>query len=162
MQPGLLVSVIVTLAVVVGLPGPATAQEAGNQRFVMIIVGEGNVGRAIASGLFTGVGTFVETEEDVGLFTFGEGTLLVRGTFDEESTTFNPRTCIGTFETSGRFVVLEGTGAFEGTTGSGRLTGRAVFGTNRTSEGCGEEELFAVAVFRLNGDLNIPARAAAA
>ncbi|MDQ4070172.1 MAG: hypothetical protein M3203_11980 [Actinomycetota bacterium] len=131
-----------------------------NQRFTMIIQGEGNVGTAVAQGQFTGRGTFEETEEDVGLFTFEGGTLTVLGLFDDESTEFDPHTCVGRFTTAGRYVVTEGTGIFRGATGSGQLRGRVTFATNRTAEGCGEEERFAVAVFHLTGTLNLAGDAA--
>lgn len=141
--------------------GSAHAQDRANQSFTMITRGEGNVGTAIAHGRFTGTGTFQETEEDVGLFTFEGGTLAVLGLFDEESTEFDPRTCVGRFTTTGRYVVTEGTGIFLGATGSGHLRGRVTFGTNRTADGCGEEERFAIAVFHLDGNLTLVRGAAA-
>ncbi len=140
--------------------GSAHAQGRVNQRFTMITQGEGNVGTAIAHGRFTGTGTFEETEEHVGLFRFEGGTLTVLGLFDEESTEFDPRTCVGRFTTTGRWVVTDGTGIFAGARGSGQLSGRVTFGTNRTAEGCGEEETFAVAVFRLTGTLALASAAA--
>jgi hypothetical protein len=154
-------AVKLVLAALLLSAGSAHAQGSSNQRFTMITQGEGNVGTAVATGPFTGVGTFEETEEHVGLFRFAGGTLTVLGMFDEESTVFDPRTCVGRFTTSGRWVVTDGTGIFEDATGSGHLRGRVTFGTNRTAEGCGEEERFAVAVFHLAGTLNLSSRAAA-
>ena len=143
----------VLILLTVALATPAQAQGRSDQRFTMIIRGEGATGVAVGRGPITGVGTFRETEEDVGIFSFPSGTLTIRGFFTEESTDFDPRSCIGTFVTSGTWVVEEGTGAYEGATGGGRLEGRVKFGTERTAEGCGETETFAVAVFRLRGGL---------
>ncbi len=146
----------VLLLVVATLATPAQAQTHSGQQFTMVIRGEGATGVAVGRGAITGVGSFRETEEDVGLFTFPSGTLRVRGFFTEEASSFDPRSCVGTFETSGTWIVEEGTGDYKGATGSGRLEGRVKFGTDRTPDGCGESERFAVAVFRLSGDVSLP------
>lgn len=140
--------------------GPAHGQTP-NQRFTLIIHGEPHIGPAIATGRFVGKGTIQEPVEDVGLLTFEEGTLTFLGLFDKEHTDFNDRTCVGVFTTSGRYVVTDGTGIFQGATGGGHLRGRATFVTERTAEGCGEREIFAIAVFHLTGTLNLAGDAAA-
>ena len=141
----------VLILLTVALATPAQAQVQSDQRFTMITRGEGATGVAVGRGPITGVGTFRETEEDVGVFSFPAGTLTIRGFFTEESTDFDPRSCIGTFLTSGTWVVEDGTGAYEGASGGGSLEGRVKFGTERTAEGCGETETFAIAVFQLRG-----------
>ena len=152
-----LTAVLILLTVAVATP--AQAQGQSDQRFTLIILGEERTGIAVGRGPITGVGTFKGNQEDpdVGLLSFPSGTLTIRGFFTEESTDFDERSCVGTFVTSGTWVVEEGTGAYEGATGGGRIEGRVKFGTERTAEGCGETQTFAVAVFRLTGGLALEA-----
>ncbi|MDQ4070171.1 MAG: hypothetical protein M3203_11975 [Actinomycetota bacterium] len=147
------------LVTVLATAGPAHGQTP-NQSFTLIIHGEPHIGPAIATGRFVGIGTIEEPVEDVGLLTFASGTLTFLGLFDEESTEFDDQTCVGVFTTSGRYVVTEGTGIFEGATGGGYLSGRAIFVTERTPEGCSEKEIFAIAVFYLTGTLYLSGDAA--
>jgi len=144
----------VLILLTVALATPAEAQGQSDQRFTMIIR-EDRTGVVVGRGPITGVGTFEGSQEDpdVGLLSFPSGTLNIRGYFTEESTDFDSRSCIGTFVTSGTWVVEEGTGAYEGASGGGGLEGRAKFGTERTAEGCGETETFSIAVFQLRGGL---------
>ena len=144
------------LFVILAAATPAHAQDQ-DQHFTMIIRGEGETGVAVARGPITGVGTFREVEEDVGLFAFPGGTLRVRGFFSEEDTDFDPRSCVGTFVTSGTWVVEEGTGRYAEATGGGELEGWVKFGTERTGEGCGDTERFAIAIFRLTGTVALAA-----
>lgn len=149
----------------VGFAGPASA-EAGNQRFIVIVSGSGGdeTGRVIAVGPITGVGTFEETSDpDVVRFVFDEGTITLNAPNDEESDEFDERSCSGSFTFSGRWEIIEATGAYEGATGSGEFEGQGRFVGERELEGCSENEDagFFFVVVHVTGDVSLDDQAAA-
>jgi hypothetical protein len=99
-------------------------------------------GRVIASGPIRGVGTFEETEdEDVVRFVFRNGTITLDAPSEEEDEQFDERTCSGSFTFSGSWEIIEGTGAYEGASGSGTFEGRGrFFGERAPGGGCSEDE----------------------
>ena len=53
---------------------------------------------------------------------------------------FDPRTCFGTATFNGTYAIESGTGAYAGATGAGTYQGQAFFLTERTAQGCSDEE----------------------
>jgi hypothetical protein len=126
-----------------GLAGSASAQTGTNQRFIVLFSGsESSTGRVIASGPIKGVGTFEETDdEDVVRFVFRDGSVTLDAPTEEEDDEFNERTCSGSFTFSGPWEIIEGTGAYEGASGSGTFEGRGkFFGERAPGGGCSEDE----------------------
>ncbi len=150
-----------------GFAGSASAQTGTNQRF--IVLGSGSDGnetsRVIASGPIRGVGTFEETaDEDVVRFNFRNGSITLNVPSEEEDEQFNERTCSGSFTFSGTWEIIEGTGAYEGASGSGRFEGRgSFFGERAPGGGCSEDEEAGYFFFRVEarGNVTLPGRAAA-
>ena len=129
---------------VVGFAGTASAQARTNQRFIVLFSGSnGNeTSRVIASGPIRGVGTFEETtDEDVVRFVFPNGSITLNAPAEEEDEQFNERTCSGSFSFSGPWEIIEGTGAYQGASGSGTFEGRGkFFGERAPGGGCSEDE----------------------
>lgn len=126
-----------------GLVGSASAQTRTNQRFIVLFSGsESEPGTVIASGPIKGVGTFEETaDEDVVRFVFRNGSVTLNAPSEDEDEQFNERTCSGSFTFSGPWEIIEGTGAYEGASGSGTFEGRGkFFGERAAGGGCSEDE----------------------
>ncbi len=150
-----------------GLAGSASAQTRGNQRFIVLFSGPaGNeTARVIASGPIRGVGTFEDTpDEDVVRFVFRNGSITLDAPSVEESEQFDERTCSASFTFSGPWEIIEGTGAYEGASGSGTFEGRGrFFGERAPGGGCSEDDdagFFFVRV-EVRGTVTLGARAAA-
>jgi len=142
MRKALAVVLGVTLGLV-GSAGAASAQAAGEQRFIVIASGSGGEERStvIAVGPITGVGTFEETEnEDVVRFVFDEGSILLYAPGEEETEEFDEFSCTGSFTFSGPWEIIGGTGAYEDASGSGRFAGQGRFVGVREPQGCSEDE----------------------
>lgn len=157
-------SLLVAVAVLVGLPSPAWAQQA-NQRFIATsTIPGGNVGTVVATGPITGVGTFVLPEGQgpgplPAQFMFADGTVFVTIVPTPPVIDFNPQTCLVLIRTSGTFQITGGTGRFSGTTGSGTFAGRAFVLLARGSEGeCDPEEepQFFFGVVDNTGHVSVP------
>ncbi len=160
------------LALVVGIVAsvmlsavPVSAQT-GNQRFTVIISGQGEgapgISQVVAAGPIRGAGTFEETDdEDVVRFVFPDGSITLEAPDDEESEEFNERTCSGSFTFSGTFELIEGTGAYEGATGEGTFAGKGRFVGQRTVDGCSEEDGFFFLVVKVKGTVDLDGQAAA-
>lgn len=135
----------------------------------MIISGQGEgapgISQVVASGPIRGVGTveFDETNEDIVRFVFPDGSITLDAPEDEGSGSeeFNERTCSGSFTFSGPFEIIDGTGAYEGATGSGTFEGRGRFFGRPTVDGCSEEDGFFFVVVKVKGTVSVPDQAAA-
>ena len=162
------------LALVVGIVAgvmlsavPVSAQS-GNQRFTVIISGQGEgapgISQVVASGPIRGVGTleFSKSDEDVVIFVFPDGSITLDAPTTEETEDFNERTCSGSFTFSGTFDIIEGTGAYEGATGEGTFAGKGRFIGQRNPDGsCSEEDGFFFVVVKVKGTVSVPDQAAA-
>jgi hypothetical protein len=161
------------LALVVGIVAgvmlsavPVSAQT-GNQRFTVIISGQGegdpDISRVVAAGPIRGVGTveFDETNENNLRFVFPDGSITFDAPDGEESEEFNERTCSGSFTFSGTFTITEGTGAYEGASGSGTFEGKGRFFGRPTADGCSEEDGFFFVVVKVKGTVDLDGQAAA-
>lgn len=99
----------------------ATSAASGTEHFyLMTTSGTANSLPVIAAGVFTGSGTDHEGNKI-------DSVVLAGGTFKinhSGKTTgapkVNPKTCLFTFNGSGKFTVGSGTGAYKGLTGSGK------------------------------------------
>lgn len=143
MKKALAVLLGVTLGVLVGPAGVASAATSGQQRFIVIVSSSGGQERStvIAVGPITGVGTFEETEdEDVVRFVFDDGSILLDAPGGDETEEFDEFTCTGSFTFSGPWEIIGGTGAYEDASGSGRFAGQGRFVGVREPQGCSEDE----------------------
>ena len=122
--------VLVPLAVaavgVVGIQGTATSAPVTKQAFTLTSDINEVGGTVVASGAInaTGVDEVISDTED--LFVFPDGTLTVIHASVRGKEHFNDKKCTGTFRETGTYVISEGTGLYEGVTGSGtyRVVGR--------------------------------------
>lgn len=146
---------------------PVSAQT-GNQRFTVIVSGQGEgapgISQVVASGPIRGMGTFEfsESDEDVVTFVFPDGSITLDAPETGGSEDFNERTCSGSFTFSGTFEIIEGTGAYEGATGEGTFAGKGRFIGQRNPDGsCSEEDGFFFVVVKVKGTVSVPDQAAA-
>lgn len=132
-----------TAFVVAGLAGPAAAQTAGNQRFIVFGSGSGDQEsfNVVAVGPITGFGTFEELEDpDFVRFRFPQGTITLFSPTADETGSFDERSCTGSFTFTGPITITEATGAFTGAQGTGTVQGQGYFVGERTAAGCSEDE----------------------
>ena len=146
-----------------GLAGPAAADDGGNQRFIVIISeSDGDeTSQVIASGPITGVGEFEEIDENTVRFVFEEGSITLHVPTEEESEEFDEATCSGSFTFSGPWTIIEGTGIYEGATGSGTFEGTGRFFGVLGEEGCSEEGGVFFLVVHASGHAELDHEAAA-
>ncbi len=145
---------------------PVSAQTGGNQRFTVIISGRGegtpDISRVVAAGPIRGAGTFEETDDpDVVRFVFPQGSITLDAPSTEESEDFNERTCSGSFTFSGPFTIIEGTGPYEGATGSGTFEGKGRFFGRPTADGGCSEDGFFFLIVKVKGTVSLADQAAA-
>ncbi len=160
---------VASVVAVLVLPGTASA-EGGSQRFTLIFRdGESTV---VAAGPIAGVGTVVEEEGGTELsfpvtFVFPDGSVSLIVSTVEESFDFDPVSCIVRFELVESYIITGGTGRYDGATGSGTFTGRAILVFPRDEHGncLGPESdaapLFSLSVLSGNGSVTIPRATAA-
>ncbi len=167
------VALVLGLTIGLGFMGSAWAQTAANQRFTVVFIG-GAPGRVVASGVINGVGTDITesstvlpngdiaTEERL-IFPAGQLFVTTRGT--PGAFEFNPRTCVGSFTSTGTAEVTGGTGRYAGASGEGTFQVQGYFVGGRTATGeCSEDpadELVSVTVVRAAFALDVPGLAAA-
>ena len=134
--------VLTTAFVVMGLSSPAAAHTADNQRFIVYGSSSGDQAnfRVVAIGPITGMGTYEETEDpDFVRFRFPQGTITFFAPTEEETATFDERSCTGSSTFTGPITIVGATGAFTGMTGTGTVGGRAFFVGEHTATGCSED-----------------------
>ena len=112
----------------------------GSQRFS---IAAGNTGGNVwASGPITGSGRDVVLGPNQDRFVFAAGTVLVNHQASSQSSTFDPRSCLGRFGESGNYQLASGTGAYAGVSGSGTYSAR---GISRGCTGSGSTRFFVTA-----------------
>src|SRR5215212_3331338 len=116
-----LVSLAVAVVGVAALQGPASSAPLTKQAFTVTadITEEGG-GPVIASGAINATGEDVVISDTEDQFIFPDGTLTVIHAPVRVKERFNERKCTGSFRERGIFVISEGTGQYEGLTGSGK------------------------------------------
>ncbi len=123
------------------MAGPSEAATASRpQRFVVILTPDSGIGRVIATGPITGVGTVSNGDAPDGqpfnsTFSLPGGDVFL--TVTPTSNTFNPdpRSCVASATGTDAFRITGGTGAFRGAIGSGNDTGRGTFVFARNPDG---------------------------
>lgn len=148
-------------------PNQVLAETTGSQRFTVLIPADGP-GTVIATGVVTGVGSEVDTREQVppsspfqATYTFPEGQLFATvSAAGRPQVEFNPRSCVTTITIVDTATITGGTGAFEGASGSStekvRVTSVAGRGSDGRCLGPESPPLFELAVIRSEGTLSLP------
>jgi hypothetical protein len=116
--------VVIPLAVaaasVVGIQGTASSAPLTKQNFTLtsdIIEEDG--GTVVASGAINATGEDVVISDTEDQFVFPDGTLTVIHAPVRGNDHFNDKKCSGSFSETGTYVISDGTGQYEGVTGSG-------------------------------------------
>ena len=166
------VKTFVAAALVGGLalmtsPSQVLAETTGTQRFTVLIPADGP-GTVIATGVVTGVGSEVDTREQVppgspfqATYTFREGQLFATvAAAGRPQVEFNPRSCVTTITLVDTATITGGTGAFEGASGSSTDTVRVTSVAGRGDDGrcLGPEHppIFELGIIRSEGTLTLP------
>ncbi|MBV8161319.1 MAG: hypothetical protein JO265_10395 [Acidimicrobiia bacterium] len=108
--------------------GAAASGATGSQRFS--ISGSNRGGAVYAAGPISGSGRDVVLGPNQDRFVFASGSVLVDHQPSSQTSTVDPRSCLGRFGESGNYQIVSGTGAYQGATGSGTYTVRGI------SRGC--------------------------
>jgi hypothetical protein len=124
--------VIVSLAVaavgIVSVQGSASSAPVTKQNFTLTadISEEGGGGTVVATGAINATGEDVVVSDTEDHFVFPDGTLTVIHAPVRSKDHFNDKKCTGSFRETGTYVISDGTGQYEGATGSGsyRVVGR--------------------------------------
>jgi|GEM_PF-4826893 len=141
--------------------GPASAVT-GTETFRITFSGDPGsnlISRVVASGVVTGAGTDRPVDQPPGAdrITLPGGTITVVTTTPPGGVTFDPRSCVARVNfTNGTYVVVGGTGAYQGASGGGIYAARAVEIFKRTGAGCSSDVRSLVATFTLSGPLTLP------
>jgi hypothetical protein len=141
--------------------GPASAVT-GTETFHITFSGNPGsnlVSSVVASGVVNGAGTDRPVDQLPGAdrITLPGGTITVVTSTPPGGVTFDPRSCVARVDfTNGSYVVVGGTGAYQGASGGGTYAARAVEIFKRTRAGCSSEPLSLVATFTLSGPLTLP------
>ena len=146
-----LVPLAVAAAGVVGIHSTASSAPLTKQNFVLTTdnIEEGG-GTVVASGAINATGDDVVISDTEDLFVFPDGTLTVIHASVRGKGHFNVKQCSGTFHDTGTYVISEGTGQYEGVTGSGsyRVDGRI-------QDGCTEPPIGSLTI-TARGSVNLP------
>ena len=128
-----------TAAALVGVSAPASASTSGNERLLVVYTfpSHSDTGKAIATGLVSGVGTVQGGGADPFTVTvsLSKGDLYFSGTSTSHSENINPRSCVDRLSGTDSLQVTGGTGVFTGATGTGADAERAVLVAGRNSDG---------------------------
>jgi len=116
--------VVIPLAVaaasVVGIQGTASSAPLTKQNFTLTSdISEEGGGTVVASGAINATGEDVVISDTEDQFVFPDGTLTVIHAPVRGNDHFNDKKCSGSFREAGTYVISEGTGQYEGVTGSG-------------------------------------------
>jgi hypothetical protein len=111
-------------AAMIGGAGLASASThtgvSGTEHFQMMTTSAtSNASSVIASGVFTAPATDREGPNNLGTFTFSNGTIVVKHSNGTGTQHFDPKTCLMTINQHGTYNLVKGTGAYTGISGSG-------------------------------------------
>jgi hypothetical protein len=123
----LVVAATVAAVGVVGMQGTASSAPVTKQNFTINSdISEEGGGTVVASGAINATGDDVVISDTEDQFVFPDGTLTIIHVPVRANEHFNDKKCTGSFREAGNYVISEGTGAYEGVTGSGdyRVVGR--------------------------------------
>ena len=145
--------VVLTVAAVgvVGIQGTASSAPLTKQNFTLTAdISEEGGGTVVASGAINATGEDVVISDTEDQFVFPDGTLTVIHAPVRGKEHFNDKKCTGSFRETGTYVISEGTGQYEGVTGSGNY--RAV---GRFEDGC-EGPPTGTFTITARGSINLP------
>ena len=154
------------LVVVAALDGSAAGAATGDQDFVLVTRGStsGPTGRVTAVGTINDTGSAQrlsfaisptgEVTEST-LYTFPSGTVVNTFVGRPETFTFDPRTCVTRLSIVGTYTIHDGTGVFEGATGSGTITSDIRQYQTRTADGC-SGPTYELSIVRFTGTIELP------
>jgi hypothetical protein len=116
--------ILVPLAVaalgVIGVQDTASSAPLTKQNFTLTAdISEEGGGTVVASGAINATGEDIEISDTEDLFVFPAGTLTVIHAPVRGKEHINENKCSGSFRETGSYVVSDGTGQYEGITGSG-------------------------------------------
>ena len=140
-----LAAMAMVVAVFAGMAAPSGAASTGSLR--LIINGRDDVQSVFAVGVVTGRPDVISVDEDTDVYVFPEGSFTVFHPETSDDGNFNDVACVGTATFAGTFTLKDGTGAYTGISGGGTYTGKAVFWTTRTANGCSENDADGSSVF---------------
>jgi hypothetical protein len=146
-----LVPMMVAVVGIVGQEGTASSAPLVKQNFTLTSEDpEEPGGTVVASGAINAVGEDVVISDTEDQFVFPDGTLTIIHAPVRSKEHFNEHTCTASFKETGTYVISEGTGQYEGVTGSGtyRVAGR--FQSDCESEPTGSFTITA------RGSINLP------
>jgi hypothetical protein len=116
-----LLALTVAAVGVVGVQAPASSAPVTKQSFTLTAdISEEGGGPVVASGAINATGEDVVISDTVDEFVFPDGTLTIIHAPVRSKERFNEKKCTGSFRESGTYIISEGTGQYEGVTGSGR------------------------------------------
>ena len=146
-----LASLAIAAVGVVGVQGTASSAPPTRQNFTLTSdISEEGGGTVVASGAINATGEDVVISDTEDLFVFPDGTLTVFHAPERTHEHFNEKRCTATFRETGTYVIAEGTGDYEGVTGSG--TYRVV---GQIEDACGETPTGTVTI-TARGTINLP------
>ena len=146
-----LVASVIAVVAVVGFQSAASSAPVTKQNFTLTSdVSEEGGGTVVASGAINATGEDVVISDTEDQFVFPDGTLTVIHAPVRGKEHFNEKKCTGSFRETGTYVISEGTGEYEGVTGSGdyRVVGRF-------EDGCGENPTGTLTI-TARGSINLP------
>jgi hypothetical protein len=122
-----LIPLMLVVVGLVGLQGTASAAPLVKQNFTLTSTNPDEPGgTVIASGAINAVGEDVVISDTEDQFVFPDGTLTIIHAPVRSKEHVNDKTCTFSFKETGTYIISEGTGQYEGVTGSGtyRVAGR--------------------------------------
>ena len=132
------VALTVAAVGVVGIQGTASSAPLTKQNFTLTSdFSEEGGGTVVASGAINATGEDVIISDTEDQFVFPDGTLTIIHAPVRGKDHFNDKKCTGSFRETGTYVISEGTGQYEGVTGSGkyRVVGRFENGCQEIPDG---------------------------
>ncbi|MEP6665459.1 MAG: hypothetical protein ABJA81_03325 [Nocardioidaceae bacterium] len=136
---------------VVGVQGTASAAPLTRQSFSLTSPIDVEGGTVVASGAINATGEDVVVSDTEDLFIFPAGTLTVIHAPIRSHDKFNEKKCTFTVRETGVYLISEGTGAYEGVTGSGEYR----FVAHGESSPCGSEPTGTLTI-TARGSINLP------
>ena len=164
MRRGALAALVAVVALF-GWSGAASGQT-GTQRFVLYQGPDDENFTVYATGPISGVGTDFLLDEGVDPSgrtqrmtetVFPEGSTFNTLTVQENSLAFDPRTCVAQITGRSHLDITGGSGAYEGVTGSGEVTFRAISIAERTPTGCSRTNARTYSVAYITGTASLAA-----
>jgi hypothetical protein len=156
---------VVTVLVATLAPVGAASAASGPQTFVLYQGPNDDHFTVYAAGPISGVGTDILLDEGVDEAgrtqrhtetVFPQGSTFNTLTVLENNLAFDPRSCIARITGTSQLETTGGTGAYEGATGQGQVSFRALALFERTPEGCSRRPVAVYSVATVTGTASVP------